>query len=503
MNKLSKILLVIIMGISIALGILMWRYTVDDSFISYRYSKNLSDGAGIVWNKGEKPVEGYTNFLWVIILAVFIKLGIDPVAASKVLGLLMLAGTGVLGYFMGLKLLERKNPFLALVPVLIFSINASFIIHAISGLETMMFCFILMAITYLSLEVKENATKSAMAMLYSSFFISGLIRPEGVLFSAVILAVLMAIKPEARSAGSLKLIMLCFILPGIMYMAWRFSYFGYLLPNTYYIKGDMGNIIIGWEYVRSFIFKTNYMFMLLLLACAVLVRGSKKYLFIIPTLVFLLFYVTVEPLMGFCFRYLVPVYPFMIIPVMLLAEKFIWRNNKMDKFRIAVVTAACLGLLYFPLKDFKGIMGLVRDYSMGLNKVHIRFGKILNGAVTGNPEKYTLAVGDAGAIPFYSCFRTIDTIGLNDVTIARKGFDAGYVFDNKPDVMMLYSEDGRTASPVMGSGYDYAIFSHPGMSNYDLRGVLQFGKDYYLLCYFRKDMPGYETVLGNIASEYQ
>ena len=51
-----------------------FHYTSDDAYISYRYARNLADGVGLVWNPGEH-VEGYSNFLWVVILAGLNKLG--------------------------------------------------------------------------------------------------------------------------------------------------------------------------------------------------------------------------------------------------------------------------------------------------------------------------------------------------------------------------------------------------------------------------------------------
>ena len=51
-------------------------FTIDDSFISYRYARNLARGLGLVYNAGER-IEGYTNFLFTVLLAGGIKLGID------------------------------------------------------------------------------------------------------------------------------------------------------------------------------------------------------------------------------------------------------------------------------------------------------------------------------------------------------------------------------------------------------------------------------------------
>jgi len=93
-----------------------WFYTIDDAFISYRYALHWAQGHGPVYNLGER-VEGYTNFLWVAILAGFIKLHADPVLASKIIGLLTGIGTIVFLFNLG----QRIRPgslFVALSPLL-------------------------------------------------------------------------------------------------------------------------------------------------------------------------------------------------------------------------------------------------------------------------------------------------------------------------------------------------------------------------------------------------
>jgi arabinofuranosyltransferase len=66
----------------------MWRvhgFTVDDSYISFRYARNLARGLGLVYNAGEH-IEGYTNFFWTVLLAGGIRIGLDPVLLAKILG---------------------------------------------------------------------------------------------------------------------------------------------------------------------------------------------------------------------------------------------------------------------------------------------------------------------------------------------------------------------------------------------------------------------------------
>jgi arabinofuranosyltransferase len=55
----------------------------DDSFISFRYARNLVQGHGLVFNPGER-VEGYTNFLWTALMAIAIAVGSDVIVASKI-----------------------------------------------------------------------------------------------------------------------------------------------------------------------------------------------------------------------------------------------------------------------------------------------------------------------------------------------------------------------------------------------------------------------------------
>ena len=55
----------------------LWLACVaEDAFISFRFARNLVRGYGLVWYPGEGPVEGYTNFSWVLLSAGGIRLGL-------------------------------------------------------------------------------------------------------------------------------------------------------------------------------------------------------------------------------------------------------------------------------------------------------------------------------------------------------------------------------------------------------------------------------------------
>ena len=78
----------------------------DDAFISWRYAQNLVAGNGLVYNPGER-VEGYTNFLWTVLLALCQALGLDMEAASVLFAFLATAAlTLVVGGTLGLLLYD-------------------------------------------------------------------------------------------------------------------------------------------------------------------------------------------------------------------------------------------------------------------------------------------------------------------------------------------------------------------------------------------------------------
>jgi len=115
------------------------RFVQDDAFISFRYARNLVRGNGLTWNPGER-VEGYTNFLWTLLLAVPFALGLDPVAFSEALGLVCFAGTLLSTFLLARRLLGSDER--ALLPLLLLGTNYTFLCYATGGLETQMQAFL-------------------------------------------------------------------------------------------------------------------------------------------------------------------------------------------------------------------------------------------------------------------------------------------------------------------------------------------------------------------------
>ena len=79
-----------------AFACLVWRFDFlcDDAYISFRYARNLAEGHGLTYNPGDAPVEGFSNLLWVLLLALAEALQLAPELVSRVLG--VACGVGLL-----------------------------------------------------------------------------------------------------------------------------------------------------------------------------------------------------------------------------------------------------------------------------------------------------------------------------------------------------------------------------------------------------------------------
>jgi hypothetical protein len=197
----------LIITIAFVLHSLHFNFTCDDAFISFRYARNFINGHGLVWNIGEQPpVEGYTNFLWIITIGLFMKMGFEPVVVSKVLGIFFGLCCIPLLYLCSELVFQRKS-FLNLIAPVILACCGPFAAWSIGGLETQMFTFFTLAaaVRYLY-EVQHDNITPASAIL---FVLASLTRPEGILLFGItclhrffyLLVTKKAFSAERRSSG--------------------------------------------------------------------------------------------------------------------------------------------------------------------------------------------------------------------------------------------------------------------------------------------------------------
>ena len=133
---------VIIIARAVYLLRLGWDFNTDDAYITLRYARNLVEGRGISWNAGEAAVEGYSNFLFLIISTFALWLGLDPLIALKATSVVALAGTLLVLFRIGRIWLA---PIYALLPLLFLINYHGTILWSVSGLETAVYQFLVAA----------------------------------------------------------------------------------------------------------------------------------------------------------------------------------------------------------------------------------------------------------------------------------------------------------------------------------------------------------------------
>lgn len=235
-ERLPRWLLVLLLLIPVAVTPL-YLFVCDDAFISFRYVRNLVDGHGLVWNVGER-VEGYTNFLWVLMLAgVWAVLGVVPEQSSVALSLLFTVGTGALVLVAARQTPQpERRAAVALLALLLWATNRSVWVWSTSGLETRQFTFFVTLAWVLAARWADGARYVAWAS--AALGLAALCRPEGMLTGPLLLGTFGAhalftrrLTPAMVAGGLLPF---AAIVGG--HLLWRHSYYGDWLPNTYYAK---------------------------------------------------------------------------------------------------------------------------------------------------------------------------------------------------------------------------------------------------------------------------
>ncbi len=198
---------------------------VDDAYVSLRYARSLALGHGLVYNVGQPPVEGYTNFLWVLWMAPGTVLPIHPSTWATGWGLALGAVALVCATGLGTVLCGRGSPW-ALLPAALLAPQPAFAVAATNGLETALYVATLLGAAWALLDGRRPLLGGVLGgLLY-------LVRPEGIAAAGVLVLAAAArgwldnprraLLPAIAAAGVV-----------VPYFLGRTVYFGTLGPNTF------------------------------------------------------------------------------------------------------------------------------------------------------------------------------------------------------------------------------------------------------------------------------
>ncbi len=418
-----------------------FRFEIDDSYITMQYARNLVDGYGLAFSPGDRPIEGYTNFSLVLIEAALISVGLTELWPVK---LLLIASGLALLWFMHAYLWRRAEaggsyeaPFLA---TLLTATSTPIVLWTVGGLETILFTAAV-AIAYVlyawaRLEPDAGRNKWAAGDLLLAFAV--LTRPEGALFFG--LGMLYRWWQFARTRRQARNVQIKFTLVAVgivlAYAAWKLSYFGDLRPATYLAKvRDFSWLkpFLGVERFAHFLTVNHHGIMLagILTLAGVIARGLPKRpspaLLLATSLLSFSAYLWslgYEVSMDLAYRLYVPLIP---LGALLLADRWLTAGIRFTyRQRMTLIILATAFLLIGRVNDLthawnvsydwhaKNYGSSARNVFDGLQRGHVTAGKWLRERV---PEGETIVLHDAGAIPYYSGLKVIDTWSLGDPAI--------------------------------------------------------------------------------------
>ncbi|MBI4859087.1 MAG: hypothetical protein HY815_02260, partial [Candidatus Riflebacteria bacterium] len=121
------------------------HHTTDDAFISFRYARHLATGKGLTYNPPVR-VEGYSNLSWILMLTACHRSGVDPLDASKTLGMLLGVLSLPLTFLATWMLVDRRKATWPLFSTCLLAGSSSFALWCVGGLETPLYAVLLLGL---------------------------------------------------------------------------------------------------------------------------------------------------------------------------------------------------------------------------------------------------------------------------------------------------------------------------------------------------------------------
>lgn len=233
------------LGLALALGLLgllawwecsaliggrRWWWLEDDAMVSMRYGARLAQGLGLTWTAGPR-VEGYSNLLWTLGMALVHALGAGPATASAwVLGA---AGLCLAWFGTATRALARAlgaGPLEAALAGAAAVLSYDALAGALSGMETLAVAAVAtQALAWTAAARDRGGAVRALALAACL----PLLRADGLLPALLVLGLAWRALPGPRDRwGGAALV----LGPALLHLAWRHAYYGAWVPNTYVLK---------------------------------------------------------------------------------------------------------------------------------------------------------------------------------------------------------------------------------------------------------------------------
>ncbi len=432
-----------------------FNFTQDDTYITLRYARNFLDGHGLVWNIGER-IEGYTNFLWLILLILFKQIGLEFFTTLTFLGPALSIGT----IFVSFRLVSELSTSRwclalgALVAMLLVG-NYAFIYWTVGGLESPLFMFLTVLAFYLY---------HRRDWLYAPIVaLAILTRPEGILLAGFFpLFKFLDTRKFPRQELIASAVIAILILP---FLVFKWAYFGGIRPNPYFAKTawDFEQLKAGADYVWQFIsgYALYGVVYLVPLLCYRKLPHAVRALYIFAVL-YTLYIMLVGGDVLKVSRFFLPTLTALYASFVIALERLTTRQW-IPYFGTAVVLTLSLIVPYDHVTAYL-------EQERGFREKMLKVSKFL---LDTGPPQFSLATPTIGAIGYQLVGHDVyDMVGLTDSTVARhpqepiaglettwreRKYNSEYILSRAP-TYVLFSTSFKPSSPGEKALFLYDAF---------------------------------------------
>ncbi len=445
----------------------------DDSLISLRYANRLLAGEGLTWSEG-KPVEGYSNLLWILLVAIPGSLGVNLIDAARILGVL---GMSVIMFAISFYYVGRNRIgsvwFPLSVSLLFLSLGGPVAVWAIGGLEQPLYGMLIALTIPLMYSIVESGRIEKKRFLLLSFPLGllCLTRPDGPIFTVAAVGSLLITSLLEKSKELAANSLLVPIFPLIFYVGqllFRIFYYGELVPNTALVKltPSSHHFFNGLIYFRDAIVALAPFSILAILSLILLLFSSENRTRIIyPVAIFLPWSAYIIFIGGDIFPAFRHFIPLVVVFAFALAEGFLFSVKLLSRTKKPAHRIIMIFLTFTLFIPYTYIQFTNRHNNRAVTERWEWRGRdiglVLKKAFSDRQP--LLAVTAAGCLPYWSELPSLDMLGLNDYYLPRNppkdlgkgplGHELGdgkYVLESRPDIIVFHVG----SPPLFRSGYE-------------------------------------------------
>ena len=438
----------------------------EDAAMLMRYSQHLAGGHGIVWNIGGEPVDGATDFFFMVSVAGLIKLGFTVGQSARGLGFASHILTVLIIYWTNRRINNGSIP-ISFLSGLYLAVGTG--LSYVSAYFGTPFFALAAASTWTLglLLINRQDSPFWLSLTFAlSGLVTGLIRPEGVILAVLMLLAVIVMRmsegplsfwERARVRGIFPIIVIfgvVFAILGGAYFLWRWDYFGYPLPNPFYKKGDS-----GWKWDSFQHSMQNTLRLCLPMVFAFIygfrsTESTKRTLaHLIPILGFAAAFGMISDEMNYGARF-----QYAIVPIALMSWIPLVGSLKLDAlsqlsvrqrsvYLVGIISLSA-GLIYYAW--FQNCF--LTSSQQACDRPYERDGRLEMAKMLSDyrGKGYVIATTEAGLLPYYSGWDAVDTWGLNDKWIAHNGgLTVEYLDQYKPHIIMFHDYYSTLVPPKL------------------------------------------------------